>query len=63
MVNFNAAKLIDSKLENFQFIDTFEVELLTGLFQSEIEDDLYRFNRYAEIIKIEPNKLTYKIKR
>ena len=63
MVDFSRAKLVESKLNNFRFTDIYEVELLAGLFTSEIEEDLERFDRYAEVVKIEPNKLTYKIKR
>lgn len=64
MVDFNRAKLIDTKFNLFKFTeDIYEVELLTGLFSSEIEDDLYRFNPNAEVVKIERNKLTFKLKR
>ena len=63
MVDFSRAKLVESKLNDFRFTDIYEVELLTGLFRSEIEEDLERFDRSAEVVKIEPNKLTYKIKR
>jgi len=63
MVDFNRAKLVESRLDDFRFTDIYEVELLTGLFRSEIEEDLERFDRAAEVVKIEPNKLTYKIKR
>lgn len=64
MVDFSKVKLIDTKLENFKFIeDIYEVELLTGLFEREIEDDLRRYDFNAEIVEIKPNKLIFKIKR
>jgi len=64
MVDFSKVKLIDTKLQGYRFVeDTYEVELLTGLFEREIEDDLYRYDRNAEIVQILPDKLIFKIKR
>lgn len=64
MVDFSKVKLIDTKLKNFKFVeDIYEVELLTGLFEREIEDDLRRYDFNAEIVEIKPNKLIFKIKR
>lgn len=63
MVDFDRKKLVASRLSDFRFEDTYEVELLTGLFNFEVEDDLYRYDSKAEVIKIESNKLTFKVKR
>lgn len=63
MVDFNSKRLIESKLNDFRFEDTYEVEFLNGLFSFEVEDDLYRYDPKAEFIKIESNKLTFKVKR
>lgn len=63
MVDFDRKKLVASKLRDFRFEDTYEVELLTGLLRFEVEDDLYRFDPKAKVVKIEPNKLTFAVRR
>lgn len=63
MVDFKQKKLLESKLNSFVFEDTYVVEFLNGLFYYEVEDDLKRYDPKAEVIKIESNKLFFKVKR